>query len=287
MTTPLPPVPAWIGIAFPELSDLQPLSVGGQKSVLSARHATHGHVVLKLMHSNADTERTQREILAVNQIGALRVPRIIDSGVVQSPAGPHLWFLEQRVQGETVRDLLATAPLHPHQVLRIGLHVLETLVAAEAARIVHRDIKPENLIVDAAGNCWVIDFGLARHLELTSLTATANQFGPMTWGYAPIEQCDNVKGEIDGRADLFALGVTLIESATGVHPFRSGARDVLEVRARIVAGVVPRLALAIVDQSQFADLVAVLTQRSRVHRPTTCSDAYVWMKEICDREGVK
>jgi len=56
---------------------------------------------------------------------------------------------------------------------------------------------------------WLLDFGIARHLDLSSLTATSLPYGKMTLGYAPPEQCRNFKREIDSRADLFALGVTM------------------------------------------------------------------------------
>lgn len=176
---------------------------------------------------------------------------------------------------------LVAAPVAPAQLARF-----ETLLAAEAVRIVHRDIKPENIIAHSAGGYWVIDFGFARHLGLESLTATANAFGNVTWGYAPPEQCRNIKQEIDGRADLFALGVTLYESATGTNPYRAGARDVLEVLRRVETTNLPRLALPFPSAAEFADLVSALAQRQRTHRPRSVAEANKWIREICAREGV-
>jgi len=182
---------------------------------------------------------------------------------------------------------LANGPFDIPDLLRLALHVSEALVAAEAVSIVHRDVKPENLIVDGTGSCWLIDFGLARHLGLESLTATANVFGNVTWGYAPLEQCRNLKQEIDARADLFAMGVTLYECATGENPFRDGARDVLEVLQRVERSNLPRLQLSFHSASDFADLVATLTQRRRIHRPQSAREAHEWIKDICDTEGVE
>jgi eukaryotic-like serine/threonine-protein kinase len=90
-----------------------------------------------------------------------------------------------------------------------------------------------------------IDFDIARHLRLESLTATAAAFGQFTWGYAPPEQCRNIKAQIDARSDLFALGVTLYECATGSNPFRKGARDPLEILSRIEGMPLPPLSLSI------------------------------------------
>ena len=257
----------WLAGQFPDLQNIQPLSQGGQKQVFSAVHPHDGDVVLKLMHVTADQERTEREVLAVTQIQSARVPKILDQGTVQAPSGDRFWFREQRIHGQTVRECLATGPFDTAALLRLALHVSEALVAAEAVNIVHRDVKPENIIWDLTGNFWLIDFGLSRHLGLESLTATANVFGHVTWGYAPLEQCRNIKQEIDARADLFALGVTLYECATGTNPFRVGARDALEVLQRVENGILSRSRPLFPSASDFTDLVAALTQRRRIHRP--------------------
>ena len=278
---------AWLAGQFPDLQSIRPLFQGGQKHVFSALHPNDGDVVLKLMHPTADIERTRRELLAVAQVQSVRVPRILDHGTVQTPVGDCFWFREQRISGQTLRERLATGPFDIPGLLRLALHVSESLVAAEAVQIVHRDVKPENIICDPTGNFWLIDFGLARHLGLESLTATANVFGHVTWGYAPLEQCRNIKQEIDARADLFALGVTLYECATGTNPFRVGARDALEVLQRVENGNLPRLQLIFASASDFSDLIAALTQRQRIHRPQSAREAYDWIKDICDREGVQ
>jgi len=210
----------------------------------------------------------------------------LDQGTVSTPIGDCFWFREQRIHGRTVRERLVTGPFDTPGLLRLALHVSETLVAAEDVNIVHRDVKPENLIIDVTGDCWLIDFGLARHLGLDSLTATVNAFGHVTWGYAPLEQCRNLKQEIDARADLFALGVTLYECATGSNPFRHGARDALEVLRRVENDPFPRLKLSFPSAPDFADLIATLTQRQRVHRPRSAREAHEWIKDICDRERV-
>ena len=277
----------WLTEQFPDLQNVQPLSEGGQKQVFSALHDRDGDVVLKLMHPTADIERTRRELMAVARVQSERVPVILEHGVVQTPVGERFWFREQRINGSTLRHRLITVgPFDAPDLLRLALHVSETLVASEAVDIVHRDVKPENIILDPAGNYWLIDFGLARHLGLDSLTATANMFGHVTWGYAPLEQCRNLKQDIDARADLFSLGVTLYESATGTNPLRDNARSVLEVLQRVEAGNFPRLQLSSLTTSDFSDLIAALTQRQRVHRPKTAFEAFEWIQDICRREGV-
>ena len=277
---------AWLHTHFPELTDLRLLTQGGQKIVFAAEHPADGAVVLKLLKSMGQGEEVRREILAVEQVQSPRVPRILASGEVATPLGACLWIREQLIHGETVRAWLARGPLAPLDTLRLGRHVLEALVRAEKAKIVHRDIKPENLMRDADGDVWLLDFGIARHLNLESMTATALPWGKMTCGYAPPEQYRNVKAEIDVRADLFALGVTLYECATGANPHREGASSDLEILRRVERVPLPALTLPIREAASFADLVGAMTQSRRDHRPASARDALVWINEVCAAEGV-
>jgi serine/threonine-protein kinase len=278
---------AWLQANFADLSNFRLLGKGGQKLVIAARHKSDGDVVLKLIQPGTETETVRREILAVQQVQSPRVPRIIEYGSVTTPVGPCIWIREQLIEGETVRQMLARGPLQPPAVLRLGLQVLEALEQAEAVQIVHRDVKPENIMCDAKGNYWLLDFGIARHLDLSSMTASGLPFGKMTLGYAPPEQCRNVKTEIDSRADLFALGVTLHECGVGRNGFFDPPpRDQIELLRRVERFVLSPVDLAITDKESFRDLIQSMTQKTRVHRPRTIKEALVWMREICARNGV-
>ncbi len=276
----------WLASQFLDLHNLVPIGQGGQKIVLSAEHASDGDVVLKLIHPGQDIERTNRELIAIAEVNSPRVPRVYDRGQLTTNIGACVWFREQRISGETVRARLQGGPLEPSEVLTLGLHVLEALADAESASIVHRDVKPDNVMRDTAGTYWLLDFGLARHLTMTSLTATASPFGQMTIGYAPPEQCRNAKAEIDGRADLFAIGVTLYECATGQNPFWYGARDPREVLARVESQPLSHLSLPIAAAQSFGDLVSAMTQKRRDHRPATVREALDWMRDVCRAEGL-
>lgn len=273
---------------FPDLSAFKPLGQGGQKTVYEVIHKVDGPVVLKIIHPRTDVQSVEREILAVQQVQSSRVPKILAHGLCASNLGDCIWFLEQLIVGRPVREVLASGPLDAHSVLRLGLHVLEALERTESAQIVHRDVKPDNIMLDKDGAFWLLDYGIARHLELTSLTATGLPFGKMTLGYAPPEQCRNMKTEIDSRADLFALGVTLHECATGKNGFFDPPpRDHLELLRRVERWVLPPVTLAISEHKSFQDLLQSLTQKSRVHRPRTIQSALAWLREICAKEGVR
>lgn len=250
----------WLLQNFPNVTEVRKLGGGGQKLVYSAEHPDDGNVVIKLICPVQDAEDVAREILAVQRVGSPRVPVIQEHGRVATPFGDCYWIREQRINGSTLREAISKSPLPIFQVLNLGRNTLEALGCAEAANIVHRDVKPENLIVDGSGKFWLLDFGIARHLNLDSRTATVLPFGKMTLGYAPPEQCRNQKKDIDGRADMFALGVTLFEALTGENPFRAGAIDPMEILRRVESVPLPRISVReLKNPNSFSDFIAAMT----------------------------
>ncbi len=272
---------AWVQQQFPNYTSLAPLGQGGQRVVLAGHHESDGDIVLKLLYPGSELRRVLREIDAVKRVVSPRIPCILASGIKASPIGDLAWICESRIHGTDLRAVLNDRhTLPPDDIQRLALQMLEALTAAEAVRIVHRDVKPDNIKVDTQSNYWLLDFGLARHLDLTSLTASGNPFGVGTAGYAPPEQARNRKEEIDGRADLFALGVTLYECAEGRNPLRLGARDDLEIRTRTETQALPRIRQSVGLSVEFVDLVYTMTRPRRDHRPATVADALAWMQEI-------
>jgi len=275
----------WLQQQFPELQSITPLGPGGQKIVLAANHPEEGNVVLKLYRLGEDEEVVLREVAAPELIASHRVPNVFGAGKISSPLGEVLWLRERRITGLNLRQTLQNGPLDPASVLRLSVQMLEALAAAEKARIVHRDVKPENIIVASDRNFWLIDFGLARHLDLASMTATALAWGKGTPGYMPPEQWRNVKRDIDARADIFGLGVTLYECAEGANPFRIGARDELEMLRRSERESLAPIRTQIDAAGQFSELVLAMTRVDLVHRIPTAKEALEWAREIYHAEG--
>lgn len=276
----------WLQEHFPELTSLQHLGRGGQKLVFSGHHPTDGEIVLKLFHLGSEPERVIREVKAAQEIPSTRIPHIFETGTTNGSTGEIIWMREQRILGKSLKEVLSTNqdPLQSQSILRLALHMLEALAAAEQVRIVHRDVKPDNIIVSNDGTYWLIDFGFARHLDLTSLTATG--YGVGTVGYAPPEQFRNLKSEIDSRTDLFALGVTLYECTESVNPFTEKARDVGDILRRVETMSLPRLSRQVGSSALFTDLVLAMTRKQTDHRPSSAAEALEWIHEICATEGV-
>ena len=270
---------AWLQAEFTQLEDFHALAPGGQKEVFRARDKATGElVVLKLFHATANPERALRELQAVSGLEGNRVPRIIQFGSARSNVGDHIFFIEQFIEGETLKDYLGIRDPVPADVLRWAEQVLSTLAAAEAAEIVHRDIKPANIIIDTNSDAWLIDFGIARHLALESVTPTSALVGPHSPGYAPPEQFANSKHEVGTRADLFALGVVMFECLEGRNPFVDGAANCDEILSRVASTDLPRLTERSGIPSAVVDLVQSMTRRPLSQRPSSAEDALRWLQ---------
>jgi serine/threonine protein kinase/Flp pilus assembly protein TadD len=116
-------------------------------------------------------------------------------------------------------DFLTAPSLLCKRVAELGVQAAEALEYAHRAGIVHRDIKPGNLLLDAKGNLWITDFGLARLPGETSLTRTGELLG--TLRYMSPEQALARQGIVDQRTDVYALGATLYELLT-LEPLFAG-----------------------------------------------------------------
>jgi serine/threonine-protein kinase len=119
------------------------------------------------------------------------------------------------VKGRELRDLLRAGEVGSGRAVEIAIHVAEALAFAHERGIVHRDIKPGNIMVLDDGRIKIMDFGIARLQEPTVKTQTGVLLGSPQ--YMSPEQ---VSGQsLDGRADIFSLGVVLYEMLTGIKPF--------------------------------------------------------------------
>jgi len=160
-------------------------------------------------------ERFRDEIRLARRISHRNVVRTHDLGESHGAT----FVTMEYVRGITVRELLETrGHLGVASSLALARQFAEALAVAHGAGVIHRDVKPENALIDAEGVLKVMDFGIARLAEVsTSKTQTGMIVGTPT--YMSPEQL--IGEEIDGRADLYALGVVLYECLTGKPPFHA------------------------------------------------------------------
>ncbi|MCO5165053.1 MAG: protein kinase [Planctomycetes bacterium] len=217
-----------------------PLGRGAYAQVWRARHnaLTDRAAAVKVPHDPAWAARLHAEGALLQRVSGRHVVAV--QGLDPEHDPPYL--VMDLVEGRSLREVLAAGPLDPREAARITRDVAEGLRDAHAAGVVHRDLKPENILVDGAGRAYVADLGLglvsaadARALlESGSLRSAAGHALVGTLRYMAPEQRDP-EGEVDGRADLWALGVVLFEMLTGEAP--GGA----EVPSDVVPGLDGRL----------------------------------------------
>src|SRR4051812_14244880 len=203
-------------------------------------------VALKVLHPElAQTIGTERFLREIKLAARLQHPHIVsvhDSGEVRSTgAGPgYIWFTMPYIEGESLRDRLRRERQLPvDEAVRITREVALALDFAHRHGIIHRDIKPENiLLVD--GQALVADFGIGRALDAASADdqITNTGFAVGTPAYMSPEQAVGER-DIDGRTDVYSLGVVLYEILAGEPPF--GGPTAQAIAAKRIAGEMPSL----------------------------------------------
>lgn len=194
---------------FPEAA---PLGEGGWSEVISARRQGR-RVAVKILNARqsreADRARFAQEFALLKR---LQHPALVEA-VEWGEWNGRLFYSMELVDGT---PFLAYLTRHPDQLKPLFGQLLETLHYIHSQDVLHRDLKPGNLMVDRAGRLRLLDFGIARDLTSTRRhTSTGTVVG--TPGYMAPEQLQ--KQPVDGRADLFGVGVLLYEALLGRQPF--------------------------------------------------------------------
>lgn len=174
---------------------------------------------LKIIAPTQSLERVQREVLAMQTLNHPNVARVVEYEYSARGGETRHYLVEEFVSGSDLSHFLAAhGKLSLQQIKDIFVPLCDGLHALAENNIVHRDLKPSNIRVDNTGKPVIIDFGLARLLDMESLTATAEGAMLGTPKYFAPEQLRGTKRDIDPRTDLYALGVILYEAAVGKHP---------------------------------------------------------------------
>jgi len=209
------------------------LGQGGMGEVFRAfDERLNRRVAIKVMRSDsgaasADVERFLREARAASALNHPNIVTIHDVG--DTGDGGH-YIVQELVEGRTLRAMVGTEERPPlTAVVDVVRQVAHALSAAHAAGIVHRDIKPENIMVRGDGYVKVLDFGVARMVDVAGSSDTTRSRSDQvtepgklvgTTSYMAPEQAK--AGAIGTPADIFALGVTLYELVSGERPFVGG-----------------------------------------------------------------
>ena len=203
------------------------IAKGGMAEVWDAVDDILGRpVAVKILHPHlaADEsfrERFRREAIAAARLAHPNVVATFDTGTDEGIT----FIVMELVEGSTLRQILNEAgPMAPARVVPVGAQVADALHYAHRAGVVHRDVKPANILICPDGRVKVADFGIAKAVEESepdrpspseALTGTGSIIG--TAQYLAPEQVDG--RAVDGRTDVYALGVVLYEMVCGRPPF--------------------------------------------------------------------
>jgi eukaryotic-like serine/threonine-protein kinase len=195
------------------------LASGGMATVWRARDEVLARVVavkilrLELATNPEFRERFRREAVASARLNHPAIINVFDTG----SDGDSVFIVMELFSSRTLAGVLRDqGPLETAQAVDVVIPVLEALAYAHDHGIVHRDIKPANILVANDGLVKVTDFGIAKAVQSWGdLTTTGNVLG--TAQYLSPEQIHG--GDVDGRSDLYSLGVVLYEALTGRPPF--------------------------------------------------------------------
>lgn len=211
--------------------------------------------------------RFQREARALSRVRHPRVIEVYDYLEEQESD----WLVMELVDGESLHSVMRRGDMEPSRALEITRDIASGLAAAHDLGVVHRDLKPENVMVEASGGeIKILDFGLAKRIESADgrpLSETLSERGQIlgTVRYMSPEQA--MGRPLDGRSDLFSLGVILYELLSGVAPFHGEntvetLTRICTVREESLQHHVPSLPTAI------AELVRQLLEKEPERRPS-------------------
>ncbi len=257
------------------------LGEGGMGAVWIAENVVlHKRVALKLLRAASDGDRALpaehvdrflREATLASRVRHPAIVQVHDAGVDHGVP----WIAMELLAGESLSARLTRGPLTSAELVVYVLPIVDALAALHEHGIVHRDLKPDNVFLERCADAVVrpklLDFGIAKQQSLAPLTKTGTVIG--TAYYLSPEQARGSR-DLDGRSDLYAIGVVLFEALSGSYPYE--AQSLTELIAKMFTEP-PRdlVSLAPATSPALAAVVRQCLEREPAARPATARSLYV------------
>ena len=231
---------------------------GGTAEVWKAEDEALGRsVALKLVTVQTDdsSSRAGDEARLLARLSHPSLVPVYDAGT-DDHGRP--WVVMELVEGETLSDTIGRGPIPQDRTARIGASVAQALAYVHAQGLVHRDVKPGNVLIGRDGRVRLTDFGIARLVDSARVTSTGMMVGTASF-LAP----EQVAGEPVGPpADVYALGLVLLECLTGQREYAGSTVEVALARLQRAPRVPPTL------PSGWPGLLRAMTAREPADRPS-------------------
>ncbi len=253
------------------------IGAGGMGTVYRARRLLIGDdVAVKILHLEIMSdphavERFRREAQAAARLKHSNAVMIYDFGVSEDGL---FYLVMELVEGESLRHIIRErGPLSPQMAAHIVSQVCAVLEDSHRNNIIHRDLKPDNIIVTTTAEGFrvkVLDFGIAKLRDISNTSANITKSGAMmgTPHYMSPEQC--MGEELDGRSDIYSLGIVLYEMLTGVVPFNSPVSSAVVVQ-HVTQQPPPLRAINVSVSPAVEAVVMSALEKQREARPQTAT----------------
>src|SRR4051812_27593210 len=264
------------------------LGAGGMGVVYAGEDIRlHRPVALKFVpedmaRDRVAVERLNSEARTASSLNHPNICTIYDIGEYEGQP----FIVMELLKGHSLRERLETAPLKVRDVLEMGIQVADALDAAHQRSVIHRDIKPANLFVVERGQVKVLDFGLAKlvsrrsDIEVTAGVTRDRTADGVTLGTVSYMSPEQVTGdELDGRSDLFSLGVVLYEALTGHQPF-TGKTSAVIFSAILTRAPVAPIVLNPEVQLRLQEVVNNCLEKDRELRYQNAADLRADLKRV-------
>lgn len=269
--------------------------IDGYEVIRSLGQGTFGHTLLvkkdgvefalklfknEMIRSKNDVTRIGREIEALKRVNHPSVVKYVADGVYSEGFDNFRYLVMEYVDGEPLRNFIErNGRLTVQQTQKIANQLLDGLQAIHEAGLLHRDLKPDNIYITRLGEVRILDFGLVKLLDASTLTATGTAMG--TYAYMAPEQLQDSK-HVDFRADLYSIGAIIFHMVTGRIPLE--IHSLVEAPYKII-NEIPPFASSInpAIPNKLDNIIAILLEKQLHRRIYTIQTLKMEMQSFIDK----
>ena len=230
--------------------------------------------------------RITREIEALKKVNNKYVAGYIDDGSFVDNEWEYIYVVMDFIEGQDMAKIMKSRTFDNDEAISIFKQILNGIEAIHSQKLIHRDLKPANIYMLDNGDVKILDFGLSKLIDYTSITNTGDQLG--TPLYMSPEQISDSKN-VDYRSDYYALGVILFEMLTGHTPYGTvSSREELYYKIKVEPPISIRFFNLTIDNS-VDNLIMELLQKENYKRPNNIQDIrkYIEQKNITSESITK